>query len=300
MAAAVVLFASCGGDTSALERRVASLEQRVAAGEQREQRLAALLRERGIAYEPAPSADDGDPLPRALRQLQAALDRLDSARDQQDVVQGQSAMQALEQALGELRRDAARSMPALLAAATGASAARQAALLDCVAKVGGAAATSPLLALANDAQAVATLRSAAVRALIAVDPAAAAGPTAQLLATSPVPPDGYLLVHLLAGTGHPSALPVLVEALARSPDRSVRCHAATGLGQFAGETAAAALAQAALGDEYPAVRTNALRALPKAATAERARAVAAKVAADDRDPAVRAVARELTPAASDR
>jgi HEAT repeat protein len=146
----------------------------------------------------------------------------------------------------------------------------------------------------------ATLRIGAARALLAADAAAGVPAVAELLRDGGSLPDLYLLVHMLAGTGRPEALPVLADALRRSGDRSVRCHAATGLGGFRDATGVDALAAAAVGDEYPAVRVNALRALARAASPERVREVAERVAASDADASVRTVARELAPAAERR
>jgi HEAT repeat protein len=140
----------------------------------------------------------------------------------------------------------------------------------------------------------------AARSLLEIDPLAAVPVVESLLQAVPPPPDLYLLVHLLAASGKVEALPVLTAALQNSRDRSVRCHAATGLGNFRSEPAVAALSAAAVADEYPAVRTNALRALAKVAEAGQVRAIAEQVIARDQDAAVRAVARELAPAEAGR
>jgi hypothetical protein len=152
-----------------------------------------------------------------------------------------------------------------------------------------------LLSIVGDAARPPALRLQAGRSLIAIDPLVAIPTVDSLLAEPALLPELYLLVHLLAGTGRTEAVPVLVSALQRCRDRSVRCHAATGLGNFANEAAVAALAAAALGDEYPAVRSNALRALVRAADAARVRETAALVRAREQDPAVRAVADEVAP-----
>ncbi|MEO6597248.1 MAG: HEAT repeat domain-containing protein, partial [Planctomycetota bacterium] len=177
---------------------------------------------------------------------------------------------------------------------------QQAALLECYARVGDAAAGPNLLAIAREKGRAPGLRVAAARSLIEVDAGSGIPVVASLLQEASPLPDLYLLVHLLAGTGKVEAIPVLAAALQQNGDRSVRCHAATGLGNFKGTASIEALAAAATADEYPAVRTNALRALARVAPAERLREVAERLATSDPDPALRAVARELAPAGTGR
>lgn len=292
--------AACGGERAAeLADRVAALERRLDAADAQQQRLVAALRENGIAVPKGPPRDAAEAREQAIDELASALVRLQSAKETQDNTKGQNAMAALERTLAVLRQDPA-SLPALFARAEGAPPAEQSAWLECCARAGGAAAAPQLLALVGAADRPPALRSAAARSLLTVDPAAAVPAIASLLQEPSPLPDLYLLVHLLAGTGKAEVVPVLTAALQHSRDRSVRCHAATGLGNFRGAVAADALAAAAVADEYPAVRTNALRALAQAAPGERLREVAARVAANDADAGVRAVARELAPAADRR
>ena len=298
LAAAGAALAACGAD--ATEDRVAALERRLAAAEAREQRLLAALREHGIPFRAEPPKDAAEATTRALEDLEHALARLESAKVSQDTEQGQNAMAALEAAMQTLRQDAAAALPAVLAKAEAAAPARQAALLECYARIGNAAAAPALLDLATATARPPVLRVHAARALVPVDAPAAIRAIEALLREAAPMPDLYLLVHLVAGTGRPEAAPVLAQALHEHRDRSVRCHAATGLGNFQGEAPVAALAAAAVADEYPAVRTNALRALTRVASAQRLREVAEQVAARDADAAVRAVARELTPASANR
>jgi hypothetical protein len=292
---AAAVLAACGGEPDALRDRVAELERRLDARDALDQRLAAALREHGIRFHADAPANTAEATARALADLEAALDRLESAKVHQDNIAGQSAMTAVDTALATLRQDAANALAALLARAEAAAPPRQAALLECYGKVGGAAAVPALVALAGTSAKPAALRVQAARSLVEIDPPAAIPAVESLLQEAAAPPDLYLLVHLLAASGRAEALPVIASALRQSRDRSVRCHAATGLGNFRGEPAVAALAAAAVEDEYPAVRTNALRALAKVAATERVRAVAEQVLARDQDAAVRAVARELAP-----
>jgi len=301
--AAGVALAACNGDAApaaALEARVAAIERRLEVADAQQQRLLTTLREHGIAFRAAPPGSAAEATARALEDLDQALGRLESAKVNQDGAMGQGAMTALEAALQTLRQDPGAALPALLARAETAPPVRQAALLECYGRVGNAAAAPALLQLASSPARPPGMRVQAARALIEVDADAAIPAVDALVHEAGALPELYLLVHLLAGTGKPAAVPVLVAALAQSRDRSVRCHAATGLGSFRGDASVAALATAATADEYPAVRTNALRALAKVAAAERLRAVVEQVVADDADAAVRAVARDLLPAAGNR
>lgn len=275
------VLAGCGG--AARERE---LQAQVAELQAQQQRLVAKLQAAGVAVPGVAAADD-------LAALLAAIDRLEQAKDAGDVDGGQRAVTALQVAQQDLQRRGAPALAELWDAALTATARRQPALFEVYGKLGGPAVAPQLLSLAADAARPAAVRGLAARVLIDVDPVAAAPLVGRLVAESPVFPDCYLLVHLLAQSKHAAALPVVVEALARSADRSTRCHAATGLGLFPGEPAAAALIAAATGDEYPAVRTNAVRALAKVAAPERVREVAARLEANDADAAVRAAAREV-------
>jgi HEAT repeat protein len=248
------------------------------------------MREHGIVFYATPR-DAAEALAREVDAIDAALQRLQAARDTQDHGQGQSAMAALERAIAALqaRPDA---LPALIARAEAAPAPRQVGWLECAARVGGPAAAAPLLQLVGDAARAGALRAAAARALIAADVVLAAPAIGALVREPIAVPELFLLVHALAATGRAEAVAVLIAAL-QHPDRSVRCHAATGLGNFRSEPGADALAAAVAGDEYPAVRTNALRALPRAAGAERWRSVVERAAGSDVDAAVRAAAKDV-------
>lgn len=285
-------FVACGGEDAALAGRVAELERKLADAEAAQQRLLAVLREHGIVVHSAPPRDAAEAMARSLEDLEAALVRLQAAKDTQDQTKGQGAMAALEAALVALRQDRAAALPAVLAKAVAAPGPQQAAWLECAARIGGADAVPALRALAGDPSKAPELRVAATRALVGAD-AAAAIPAVSALLAEPTLPELYLLVHLLAASGVGDAAPVVIQAL-QHPDRSVRCHAATGLANFPMPAAVEALATAALGDEYPAVRINALRALARAASVERLRDVAGRVAGADTDPGVRTVARELS------
>ena len=286
-------LAGCGGDQR-LAERVASLERRLDDADAKQQQLLAALRDHGIVVRIGAPRDAAEALAWALDDLDGILARLQSAKDSQDQGKGQDAMTALERCLESLRQHPG-VMPALLARAEAAAPLQQPALLECSARVGGTAAAPALLALVRAAERPAALRGSAARALFAVDAGAAIDATKALLQEKAPLPDLYVLVHLLGSTGKPEAMPLLTAALQQNGDRSVRCHAATGLGSFAESAAVDALAQAALGDEYTAVRTNALRALARSSPGERLRDVAGRVAANDADAGVRAVARELTP-----
>ncbi len=295
-AAATVALAACGG-AAGLEARVVALEQRVAGADAEQQRLLAALRDHGITVHVAPPRDAAEAAARALDDLDAALARLLTAKQTQDEEQGRSALAAVERATEELRRHP-DALGLLLVRPDAAPPARQTALLEAGARVGGAAAAPPLLALVRAGDRAGSLRVAAARALLTVDPAAGVTAVAELLRAPGPVPDLYLLVHLAAATGRADAVPLLVDALRANTDRSVRCHAATGLGAFREPIAVDALVVAATGDEYPAVRVNALRALARAAAPDRLRDVAAAVAASDADPGVRSVAREVAPPAN--
>ncbi|MBK8098750.1 MAG: HEAT repeat domain-containing protein [Planctomycetes bacterium] len=274
------VLAGCGG--AARERE---LQAQIAELQAQQRLLSAKLKEHGVAVAGATVADD-------LAGLIAAIDRLEQAKDAGDVDGGQQAVTALQSAQQILQQRGALALAELWNAALTATSRRQPALFEVYGKLGGPAAAPRLGALAADAAQPAALRGLAARVLIEVDPVAAAPLVGRLAAESPVFLDCYLLVHLLAQTRHAAALPVVVEALARSADRSTRCHAATGLGLFPGETSVSALIAAATGDEYPAVRTNAVRALAKVATPERLRELLAPIEAKDTDAAVRAAARD--------
>jgi HEAT repeat protein len=299
---AVLCAAACDGDSpkaaaDRLEGKVAELERRLAASEAQQQRLLGELRQHGITVHAEPPANDAEAVARTVEELEAALGRLDGAKENRDTVQGQSAMDAIDAALQRLRAQGPPALRALLAAAEAAPTARQPALLECYGRIGGVAAVPELLAIAGGATRPPALRLQAARSLIEADPVAAIPTVRSLLQEDKPLPELYLLVHLLAATARPEVVPLLATALHDCRDRSVRCHAATGLGNFKDEAAAAALAAAAIGDEYPAVRSNALRALARAADAARVRETAAAVLAKDTDPAVRAVAKEVAPAA---
>lgn len=288
------MLAACGGVADPnLADRVTQLERRLDAEDAQQQRLLATLREHGIVFHPDPPKDAAESMARALEDLELALARLESAKETQDNAKGQSAMAALETALQTLRQDPAAAMKALMAKAEAAAPAQQASLLECYARVGGAAAAPELRAIATATQRPPGLRVAAARSLIEVDARTAIPAVASLLQEATPLPELYLLVHMLAGTGVVEVVPVLAAALQQNRDRSVRCHAATGLGNFKTGAAVEALAAAAMGDEYPAVRTNALRALARAGAPERLREVAEHVRTNDPDSAVRAVAAEL-------
>jgi hypothetical protein len=289
-ASVAALAAACGHDAS-LDSRIAALEQRADAAAAEQQRLAAVLREHGIVFHAGAPRDAAEAQARALDELDRALMRVQSARESQDHEQGRNALAALQLALERLREHG-DALPALLAKAEVAPPARQPDWLECAARAGGAGSAGALAAIARDPAKPPGYRVAAARALLTADAAAAVPVVAELLREPTALPDLYLLVHMLAATARPDVAPVLVDALRRSADRSVRCHAATGLGGFRDTDAVEALATAATGDEYPAVRVNALRALVRAAPPERVREVAAR-AANDADAAVRKVATEL-------
>lgn len=277
----VAVLAGCGGAARELE-----LQAQIARLQAREQQLLAQLKEQQAVVPAAKPGDD-------LAALLAAIDRLEQAKDAGDVDGGQQAVAALQAAQQQLQRRGAPALSELWDAAPAATSRRQPALFEVYGKLGGPAVAAPLLALAADSARPAALRGLAARVAIDADPVAAAPLIRRLVAETPVFPDCYLLVHLLAQTRHAAALPVVVEALARSADRSTRCHAATGLGLFPGDASVEALIAAATGDEYPAVRTNAVRALAKVASREQLREVAARVEAKDADAAVRAAARDV-------
>ena len=296
-------FAACGGGahaSPALADRVEALEQRLAAANAQQERLITTLRDHGIVFHAEPPRDAAEATERALDDLDSALARLLSAVQSQDVGKGQNAKAALDAAIAALRRDPGSALPALMARAEVAAPLQQAELLGCYAQVGEAAAAAGLLAVAAATERPPGLRVAAARSLIAVD-AKAGAPVVAAMLREPTPlPDLYLLLFQLAKTGIAEAAPVMVTALQQSSDRSVRCHAATGLGEYGTPESVDALAAAAIGDEYPAVRTNALRALVRVAPGERLRAVAEQVLANDAEASVRAVARELAPETSGR
>ena len=295
--AAVLCAAACSGDASRLEGKVAELERRLAASEAQQQRMLGELRQHGITFHAEPPANDAEAVARTVEELAAALARLDGAKENRDTVQGQSAMDAIEAALQRLRTQGPPALRALLAASEASPPAQQPALLECYGRIGGAAVVPELRAIAEGATRPPGLRLQAARSLIEADPVAALPAVRSLLQEVEPLPELYLLVHLLAATARTEVVPLLATALRDCRDRSVRCHAATGLGNFKDDTAAAALAAAAVGDEYPAVRTNALRALARAAGPARVRETAEAVLAKDTDPAVRAVAKEVAPAA---
>lgn len=283
--ALAALLAACGGQSG-----VAALEQRVLQLEQRLQRQEQALQQQGIRVYGEPAKDAAEQVGRTVAALQDALDELESAKDTRDTGRGQAAMQRIEQHLGELRQQRALALPALLQAATQAQPPRQPALLECYARIGGAEVAAELARLLTDPTASAPLRQQAGRSLIECDaPAGIAAVHDLLQGRAPPLSDLYVLVHLLAGTGSKDVVPVLIEALQRSTDRSVRCHAATGLGNFPGRAASETLAAAVAADEYPAVRANALRALTRIDAAQAA-ALAPAVLAREQDPAVRAAA----------
>jgi len=295
-----LVVAGCGGDVTRehqLENQVAELQRRLAANEAQQQRLLGELRAHGVIVHAESPANEAEAVARTIAELELALDRLDGAKENRDTVTGQTAMNIIDTALQRLRAQGTPALTALLAAAEAAHATRQAALLECYGKVGGVAATSMLLTIAGEVKRPPALRLQAARSLIEVDPLAAIPVVESFLQEGTPLPELYLLVHLLGATGRAEVVPLLATALKDCRDRSVRCHAATGLGNFKTETAVATLAAAAVGDEYPAVRTNALRALARAADAARVRETAAKVLAKDTDPAVRAAANEVAPAA---
>jgi hypothetical protein len=288
----VVFGAACGGESA----QVAALTERIAALEALQERLHATLREHGIVFRTAAPRDAAEAVTQAIDDLDMALGRLQAAKEAQDQSKGQQALAAGETAMTVLRSHVAEALPKLLARAEAAPEPMQQAWFECFGRVGGPAGVPALQAIANAAERPASLRAAAVRALVGLDPLAAIPAVAALLLEPKPVSDLYLLLHMLASTGRTEAVPLLIAALQKNSDRSVRCHAATGLGNFPGEAATEALAAAAIGDEYPAVRTNALRALVKAAPGERVRDVATRVAAADPDAGVRTVANGLVPA----
>lgn len=286
LAAALTLAAfACGGCG---DDRAAALEQRVHELERQLQQAQQSLRQHGLAADAAELAAAP-----TVQRLQDALGELAAAKLTLDSGRGQAAMAAIEAALLQLRQQPAQALPALRAAAAAAPADRQPELLDCLARVGGAAVAGELAALLGDAAALPAMRLQAGRSLLEVDPPAGIAAVDALLQRQlPALPELYLLVHLAAESGRAEAQPVLLRALV-DRDRSVRCHAATGLGRFAGPASVEALAAAAAGDEYPAVRANALRALQKL-DAARAAAVAAQLLGTEQDAAVRAAAQAAT------
>lgn len=292
--ALLAVAAACGdGRIAELEQRLQRLEQQVARQQtearDRDARLAAELKGHGILFQPAPPADDAEAVGRELEVLSAALVRRLQAGD---AAAQQAAMAAVDQSITALRGRLTLALPHLQAAIATAAGPEQGGLVEVFGRLGGAGVVPVLREWLLDAARPAAVRGQAGRSLIALEPAAAPGVVAQLLRSKAPPPDLYLLVHLLGGTGRSDAVPVLIQALQYS-DRSVRCHAATALGAYRDEAAVAALVSASTGDEYPAVRTNALRALAKVADPARAAAVKAKVLASEQDAAVRAAAAEL-------
>ena len=74
----------------------------------------------------------------------------------------------------------------------------------------------------------------------------------------------YHIIHKLGGLGDDRAVPVLIEALQRDPDDSVKNHAAKHLGRFPeDDRARAALLQAARSNPNRSVRMNAIRQLAR-------------------------------------
>lgn len=275
-------LAGCG------DARVEALQQRLRALELQVEAQRTALQQHGIPVYAGPARDAAEQVERQVAALQQALDDLESAKDTRDATRGQTAMQTIDAAIRDLQQQPQLALPALLAASQQAPAQRQPAVLECYARVGGAGVAPELLALLGDPAQPAGLRQQAGRSLLACDPGAGIAAVGDLLAGRIAPlPELYLLVHLAAATSRPEAVPVLLTALQHSQDRSVRCHAATGLGNFPGT--ADALATAATGDEYPAVRANALRALQKLDGA-RAAAVATELLQRETDASVRAAA----------
>ena len=297
VALAAALLPACAREDHGVAQRLEQVEQGLRELQARQELLLAELREHGLAVRAEAPADDAARRRRSLEDLDAALGRLASAKETLDNERGQSASEVIDRSIAALQQDREHALPELLALAEAAPPARQAALLECYGRVGGAAVAPELLAIVQASSRPGVLRVAAARTLLAVDPAAGVPAVAGLLREAGELPEAYLLVHLVGATARPEAMPVLVEALRASGDRSVRCHAATGLGAFREPASVDALTAAATGDEYPAVRVNALRALARAAAPEHVREVATRVGASDDDPGVRKVARELAPAA---
>ena len=280
----LLLLAACG------DARLAELELRVQQLEQQLQQKDALLQQHGIRTYDAPAKDAGERAARAVAALQDALAELERAKDTRDTGRGQAAMTAIDQTLQQLREQREMALPALLTTAQSAPAPQQPALLECYARVGGAGVSAQLQTLLADAAQSPGLRQQAGRSLLECDPAAGLQAVHDLLRGRTAPlPELFMLVHLVAATNLPDAVPVLIEALQTSQDRSVRCHAATGLAGYATAAAGDALAAAVTGDEYPAVRANALRALSRI-DASRAAALAPAVLQKEQDPALRAAA----------
>ncbi len=305
---AAVTLGGCGDD-AASRARILDLEARLAKaeGELAERRrfddwLDQSLKQRGIdvprtAAPPAPTgADTVDVDLAALTAAHLAVLTATEARNEADYNRARSEETAR---IAALRRQAPRAVPAILRALAlnekQGSVNEAAYYLSVAVAVDAKAMNAQLEGILVDPARPSGLRAEAGRALIEHDRPRAITLVSKLLGPGGGAfPELFIVVHELGQTRDPATLPVLVQALRESADRSTRCHAATALGLQPGDASFRALTQAARSDEYPAVRINALRALTHAASdAAAVRAVAQEILASDASKEVKAVAQEV-------
>jgi len=284
-------FAGCSARDTGLEGRVAALEREVEAQRLLVAALRDALKDEGIAV----LVPGQDPLADGIARLLAASDRLHAAVSAGDQVRAERAGRAGREALDALAKlpDAAGHL--LAAASKAETRAHQSRLVEAAVELAGATLAPQLAALVQDAATPVAVRQQAAKSLLqGADPARGLAEVERLLEREPDFEDLYFLVHLAGETRAPAALPILCRALAAGANPSIRCHAANALAHFPGEQATAALVAAVRGDQHDAVRSNALRALPRASGDRSAvTALAEEVLRGNPSPPLRAAANDV-------